>query len=106
MTTGIHEAPIYRDAGGFAAFSRGRIGTAHVAAHRMLDEGRYEEGYRHLRAFIGREHGSGSDWIHLQWHLAVFELSTGRRGDARRRFEHHILPAVASCQALTDGPSL
>ncbi len=104
QSTTTHET--YRDISGFAAFNTGDAGATHVASHELLDSGRFEEGYRFLGDWLQQHTGSGSDWVHLQWHMAVFELSTGRLGDAFDRFEHSILPAVSSNEALTDGPSL
>ena len=66
------------DVSGFGVFSQGDAGQAHVAAHRMLDEGRHELGHRLLGAWLEGRSGSGSDWTHLQWHMAVFELAVGQ----------------------------
>jgi len=94
------------DVSGFAVFSDGGLGAAHVLAHDLLDAGRHHEGRRRLGAVLGGQTGSGSDWVHLQWHLAVFELATGSRRSPLRRFRRHILPAVPTGDALTDAPSL
>ena len=96
----------FRDRGGFAVFSGGSLGEAHVLAHRLLDEQRYEEGHRRLGAWLEGRSGSGSEWTHVQWHMAVFELSTGRVSDAAERFEREILPSIEARDAATDGPSL
>jgi hypothetical protein len=98
------------DVSGFGVFSHGDAGQAHVMAHRMLDEGRHELGHRLLGAWLdgrdGRD-GSGSDWSHIQWHMAVFEIAVGRWEDARRRFETNILPVAArTYDALTDAPAI
>ena len=66
------------DVSRFGVFSHGDAGQAHVAAHRMLDEGRHELGHRLLGAWLEGRSGSGSDWTHLQWHMAVFELAVGQ----------------------------
>lgn len=95
------------DVSGFGVFSQGDAGEAHVTAHHMLDETRYELGHQLLGAFLDAHAGSGSDWTHLQWHMAVFELAVGRWEAAYVRFEREILPvAVASDDALTDAPAL
>jgi hypothetical protein len=72
----------------------------------MLDEGRIERGHRLLGAWLDDRSGSGSDWIHLQWHMAVFELARGDWDSAFARFRKHILPATATEDALTDAPAL
>lgn len=95
------------DASGFAVFSHGDAGQAHVTAHRMLDEGRHELGHRLLGAWLEKRTGDGSDWTHLQWHMAVFEIALGRWDAALKRFERHILPVAAhSDDALTDAPAI
>lgn len=94
------------DSSGFGVFSAGDEGTAHVLAHELLDEGRFEEGRVFLNEWLADNKGEGSGWVHLQWHLAVFEISTGYERDAFARFNEHILPAVPFRNALTDGPSL
>lgn len=94
------------DASGFAVFAGGSLGEAHVMAHEMLDQQREGEGLELLGRFLETHTGEGSDWVHLQWHMAVFEIWAGRIDAARERFEREILPAVFSGEALTDGPSL
>lgn len=96
-----------RDADGYALFSGGDIGAMHVLAHRMADAGRAEDGYRLLGAWLEGRRGSGSEWVHIQFHMAVFELASGRWDDAFARFNTHILPAAAAGdEALTDAPGL
>lgn len=95
------------DVSGFGVFSHGDAGEAHVTAHRMLDETRYELGYQLLGAFLDAHHGSGSDWTHLHWHMAVFEIAVGQWEAALRRFEREIMPvALESDDALTDAPAM
>jgi hypothetical protein len=96
-----------RDVSGFGVFSHGDTGEAHVMAHRMLDEERYELGHRLLGAWLSRHSGTGSDWTHLQWHMAVFEIAVGRWEAALTRFEREIMPvAIRSDDALTDAPAM
>ena len=96
-----------RDVSGFGVFSEGDAGEAHVMAHRMLDEGRHELGHRQLGAWLARHTGAGSDWTHLQWHMAVFEIAVGRWEAALARFEREIMPvATSSDDALTDAPAM
>ena len=96
-----------RDVSGFGVFSHGDAGEAHVMAHRMLDEERYELGHRLLGAWLNHHNGAGSDWTHLQWHMAVFEIAVGRWEAALTRFEREILPvAICSNDALTDAPAM
>jgi hypothetical protein len=95
------------DVSGFGVFSHGDAGEAHVMAHHMLDEGRHELGHRVLGAWLEGRTGSGSDWTHLQWHMAVFEIAVGEWHAALARFETHILPvATHSYDALTDAPAM
>lgn len=95
-----------RDASGFKIFSTGEPGQAHVLAHRMLDQGRYGLGHELLGTWLDGRSGTGSEWVHLHWHMAVFELEVGRWMAAFSRFQGHILPAAATEDALTDAPSL
>jgi len=76
-------------------------------AHRMLDEGSIELGHRLLGEFLEGRSGSGSEWLHLQFHMAVFELELGYWDVAFNRFIEHLLPAAADgADALTDAPAL
>ena len=96
-----------RDSSGYAMFSRGEDGDIHVVAHRMLDTGRNELGQQLLGAWLDGRSGSGSEWAHLQWHMAVFDLSLGHWNAALARFRKHILPVASnSFDALTDAPAL
>ena len=91
----------------FRVFSHGAHGEMHVLAHRLTDEGRYRMGHDILGAWLEGKDGTGSDWIHLQWHMAVFELAVGKRSAAFGRFCAHILPpAVTTETALTDAPAM
>jgi len=96
-----------QDISGFAVFSNGDEGTAHVMAHRMLDAGRFELGHRLLGEWLDGRCGSGSQWLHLQFHMGVFELAVGEWEAAHARFIREILPAAIKTEdALTDAPSL
>ena len=96
-----------QDISGYPLFSEGEAGAMHVMAHRMLDQKRIEPGRTLLGAWLDRRSGSGSKWIHLQWHMAVFDLSSGHWHTAYARFRKHILPAATeSFDALTDAPAL
>jgi hypothetical protein len=96
-----------QDVSGFGVFSQGDAGDAHVMAHRMLDEARYELGHELLGAWLDCHEGAGSDWTHLQWHMAVFEIAVGRWEAALARFEQEIIPvATRSDDALTDAPAM
>ena len=95
------------DSSGFQFFSAGELGAMHAMAHEMLDEGRELEGLRILGEWLEGRQGRGSEWVHLQWHMAVFEIAVGRWEAALRRFENEIAPvAVSSFDALTDGPAM
>jgi len=96
-----------RDVGGFPIFATGEFGPAHVAAHRLFDQGRLQEGHRRLGSWLATHSGAGSDWVHLQFHMALFEIAVGKWYAAYLRFTNEILPvAAATGSALTDAPSL
>jgi hypothetical protein len=95
------------DSSGYAMFSTGEEGDIHVIAHQMLDTGRNELGQQLLGAWLDGHSGIGSEWTHLQWHMAVFNLSLGNWNAALARFQKQILPVVVtSFDALTDAPAL
>ena len=95
------------DASGYSVFSRGEIGTVHVFAHRALDYGYAPLGHQLLGNWLSRRKGSGSDWVHLQFHMALFELEIDGWRTAYRRMIDEILPvAESSDDALTDAPAL
>ncbi len=97
----------FRDRGGRAVFARGRFGAAHVLAHRLADAGEAMAGRYLLGRWLDGRSGSGSDWVHLHFHLASFELATGDWDAAYERFIRHILLAAATTEdALTDAPAL
>jgi len=76
-------------------------------AHRLLDEHRYALGHELLGPWLDQRSGTGTEWVHLHWHMAVFELALDCWTAAFSRFRCHILPAAATTEdALTDAPSL
>jgi len=94
------------DSSGYAVFSEGEAGAIHLMVHRMLDSNQISRGHRSLGDWLATRDGSGSKWVHLQWHMAVFEVSLGHWHSAYARFRQHILPAVlTSYDALTDAPA-
>jgi hypothetical protein len=94
-----------RDARGYPVFSSGELGRAHVAAHRFLDARRYTDGRRFLERWLARHADDGPRWVHLQWHMLVFELGEGDWSAAHPRFVQSILPhAQSSDRAVTDAP--
>ena len=96
-----------RDVSGYAVFSAGDLGAAHVMAHRMLDTGQIDLGHKYLSDWLDTNGGSGSQWTHLQFHMAVFELAVGDWQGAYDRFQESILPTAASTEdALTDAPAV
>lgn len=105
--TATHRPGSVQDSSGHTIFSTGDLGHAHAMAHRMLDEGSIERGFALLSTFLEGRSGSGSEWIHLQFHMAVFELELGLWDAAYARFCDHLLPAAAeTTDALTDAPAL
>jgi hypothetical protein len=76
-------------------------------AHRMLDENRIVVGHQLLEQWLQNQTGAGSEWIPLQFHMAVFELALDDWNAAYMRFINEILPAAATTEdALTDAPAL
>ena len=63
------------DSTSYVMFSTGEEGDIHVIAHRMLDAGQNELGRQLLGAWLDGHSGIGREWTHLQWHMAVFDLS-------------------------------
>ena len=66
---------VIQDSSGFQIFSDSDIGSAHVTAHRMLDLGRLDRGHQLLGKWLDGRTGRGSEWVHIQWHMLVFELA-------------------------------
>jgi hypothetical protein len=96
-----------KDGSGYVVFSDGDIGSAHVMAHRLLDTGDIALGRDRLGQWLDGREGSGSDWAHIQFHMAVFELEAGDWNAAHARFLEEVLPiAAATNDALTDAPAL
>jgi len=76
-------------------------------AHRLLDAGHIELGHRRLGEWFDGHSGSGSEWVHLHFHMAIFELATGDWNAAYNRFMGEVLPTAATTEdALTDAPAL
>jgi hypothetical protein len=95
-----------QDISGFRIFDQGALGQAHVLSHRLLDLGRYAQGHEELGEFLEGRVGQGSEWIHVQWHMLVFELAVGEWESAYGRYLQHIQPSAASdSKALTDAPA-
>lgn len=85
---------------------RGDLDAAHVAAHTLWEREAPSLGRRVLAAWLDGTHGQGDRYVHVQWHLILFEAVRGRHRDAVERFERFILPAVEEGNdALTDAPS-
>ena len=98
---------VARDVSGYELFSHGDQGAAHVLAHEMVDTAQYERGRQLLGRWLDVHSGSGSQWVHLHFHMAIFELATGHWDAAHRRYLEHVLPTAESSEdALTDAPAL
>jgi hypothetical protein len=107
MSPQTAKATPVQDISGYTVFSAGDAGAAHVMAHRMLDENEIELGHQMLGQWLEDRTGFGSDWVHLQFHMAVFELALNDWNSAYKRFMNEILPAAATTElALTDAPAL
>lgn len=100
-------ANTHQDSSGYTVFSAGDAGAAHVMAHQMLDQNQIELGHQLLGEFLQSHSGSGSDWVHLHFHMAIFELALNHWNAAYARFTNEILPVATTTQtALTDAPAL
>jgi hypothetical protein len=96
-----------RDVSGYEIFSHGPSGEAHALAHRLTDTARWRLGHCLLGDWLDTHNGHGSDWAHLQFHMAIFELALGDWDSAHRRFLSEMLPTAAgTAEALTDAPAL
>jgi hypothetical protein len=96
-----------RDASGFGVFSHGDAGVAQVVAHRLLAGGRNALAHPQHATGLETHDGRARDWVHLQWHMAIFEIAVGEWEAALTRFETHILPtATHRYDALTDAPAM
>lgn len=96
-----------RDRSGYVVFSEGEFGAAHVMAHELFDSGQIELGHDRLGQWLAGRSGYGSDWSHIQFHMAVFVLAVGDWKAAYDRFLEELLPiAATSADALTDAPAL
>jgi hypothetical protein len=102
-----HAATAAHDVSGYEIFASGDHGAAHVLAHHLVDTAQYERGRELLGSWLDGRTGSGSQWIHLHFHVAIFELATEHWDAAYRRYLQHVLPAAESSEdALTDAPAL
>ena len=100
-------AAVAADISGYRIFSAGGPGEAHAMAHHMVDTAQYERGRRLLGRWLNDHSGSGSQWVHLHFHMAIFELATGHWDAAHRRYREHVLPTAENSEdALTDAPAL
>jgi hypothetical protein len=101
------QSPQTRDISGYRIFDQGGTGAAHALAHRSLDNGQVRYGHRVLGEWLDSNSGRGSEWVHLHFHMAIFELELGEWRQAHARFLDEILPAAAAGrEALTDAPAL
>ena len=105
MKTSIVDSRRVVDALGASLFNHGELGRAHVLAHRALDADEIRNGHFALREFLGARSGTGSCWVHLQWHQLVFELELGRLSCALDLYHREVKPAIEMGLAATDGPS-
>jgi hypothetical protein len=70
-----------------------------------LDQERHPAGRRVLGRWLDEHAGDGPRWVHLQWHMLVFELGIGDWHAAHRRYRRAILPVARETDAaITDGP--
>jgi hypothetical protein len=97
----------FLDKSGYQVFSSNADGDAHVMAHRMLDAGEFIRGHRLLKNWLAGRQGDGSRWVHLQFHMAVFEIAVGDWHAAHKRYLDEVLPVAAQgVEAITDAPQL
>lgn len=81
--------------------------AAHSVTHVYFERGDAASGEDFLRTWLQAFDCPASSYVHLSWHLALFELAVGHYQAALERYERDIRPSVAakSLATLADGAS-
>lgn len=82
--------------------------ATHSVAHVYFERGDAASGAEFLGHWLQGFDCPASSYVHLSWHLALFELALGQYPRALERYEHDIRPSVAakSEATLADSASL
>lgn len=75
--------------------------AAHSVAHVYFERGDAAAGADFLRNWLNGFDSPASSYVHLSWHLAVFELALGQYQRAIERYEQDIRPYVAAKSMAT-----
>ena len=92
---------------GHTIFSDKRSGHLHRIAHHASDHDLPEWGLEALGKPLAENEVLDSRWLHLHFHMARFEIDTGRWEAALQRFRRFYIPAILrGSDVLTDAPAL
>ena len=82
--------------------------ACHSATHVYFEEGEASSGEDFLGTWLDRFDCPATSYVHLSWHLALFELALGKYQGALDRYEEYIRPSVTakSLATLNDSASL
>jgi len=82
--------------------------ACHSMTHVHFERGDAASGEDFLGAWLRVFDAPASSYVHLSWHLALFELAQGKYQETLDRYENFIRPSVAakSMAALNDSASL
>lgn len=80
----------------------------HSATHVYFERGEAETGEEFLGDWLYGFDAPATSYVHLSWHLALFELALGKYQGALDRYEKYIRPSVVakSLSTLNDSASL
>ena len=82
--------------------------ASHSMTHVHFERGDAASGEDFLGGWLRGFHSPASSYVHLSWHLALFELALGKYRETLDRYENFIRPSVVSkaMSTLNDSASL
>lgn len=82
--------------------------ASHSMTHVHFERGDASSGEDFLSSWLQAFDAPASSYVHLSWHLALFELAQGKYQETLNRYEKYIRPSVVaeSMAALNDSASL
>ena len=82
--------------------------ACHSMTHVHFEQGDAASGEDFLGTWLRGFDSPASSYVHLSWHLALFELAQGKYQETLDRYEHFIRPSVVakSLSTLNDSASL
>ena len=82
--------------------------ACHSMTHVYFEQGDAATGEDFLGTWLRGFDSPASSYVHLSWHLALFELAQGKYQETLDRYEHFIRPSVVakSMSTLNDSASL